>query len=250
MTGLKNQEELVGFWSEALQGSAVHCTLKEKQILAVVWALQETERITCQDRETVHTHPPIHGWVTDDSIRAHAGVAQAATHWKWEHYLQQQFLPGKPHVTTLHATLLGTASLNHIPTLGETLPLGDSPTSPVEEAPPYDKLIEEHKKDAWFTDGTATYTATGQRQRRAVAYALVPGTILWQTGIQASSQWAELTAAPPAILEGRHVGLYTKASQCGYPTGPKKIGMYKNTLYGGQIYGNKFGNMYKGVLQK
>ena len=25
-------------------------------------------------------------------------------------------------------------------------------------------------------------------------------------------------------------------------------GTYKNILYGGQIYGNKFGNVYKGIL--
>ena len=95
----------------------------EKQILSVVWALQETERITGQDSVTVHTSIPIHGWVTDDSVRAHAGVAQAATHWKWKRYLQQRFLPGKPHVTPPHATLLGTVSFNHMPTLGETLPM-------------------------------------------------------------------------------------------------------------------------------
>lgn len=209
MTGPKNQKEPVGFWSKALQGSAVHHTLTEKQILAVVWALQETERITGQGSVTVHTPLPPHEWVTDDSIRAHAGVARAATYWKWKRYLQQRFLLGKPHVTTPHATLLGTVSFNHMPTLGETLLLGDSPTSPVEEAPPYDELIEEHKKDAWFTDGSATSTATGQRQWRAVAYALVPGMILWQTGVQASSQWAELIAASLAILGGKARYLYT-----------------------------------------
>ena len=54
--------------------------------------------------------------------------------------------------------------------------------------------------------------------------------------------------------KGRHitytltVGLYTKASQCGYPAGPKRIGMDKNTLHGGQIYGNKFGKMCKDIL--
>lgn len=79
MTGPENQKEPVGFWSKALQGSAVHHTLTEKQILAVVWALQETERITGQGSGTVHTPLPPHEWVTDDSIRAHAGVAQAAT---------------------------------------------------------------------------------------------------------------------------------------------------------------------------
>jgi len=95
-------------------------------------------------------------------------AAQAATHWKWKHYLQQQFLGGKPLVTTPHTTLPGTASFNHKPTLGETLPLGDTPTSPTEEAPSYDELIEKHK-DAWFTDGSATCTATRQRQWRPVA---------------------------------------------------------------------------------
>ena len=79
----------------------------------------------------------------------------------------------------------------------------------MEEAPPYDELIEEHKKDAWFTDGSATYMATGQRQWRAVAYAPLPGIILWQTGVQACSQWAELVAASLAILEGKAHYLYT-----------------------------------------
>ena len=79
MTGTKNQKEPIGFWSKALQGSAIHYTPMEKQILAVVWALQETERITGQGSGTVHTPLPPHEWVTDDSIRAHAGVAQAAT---------------------------------------------------------------------------------------------------------------------------------------------------------------------------
>lgn len=52
----------------------------------------------------------------------------------------------RPHVTTPHATPLGTVSFSHMPTLGETLPLGDNPTSLVEEAPPYDELIEHHNK--------------------------------------------------------------------------------------------------------
>ena len=45
-----------------------------------------------------------------------------------------------------------------------------------------------------FINRSATYTATGQW--RAVAYALVPGIRLRQTGVQASSQWAELVLYP------------------------------------------------------
>ena len=70
MTGLKNQKEPVGFWSKALQGSTIHYTLMKKQILAVLWALQVPERITGQDSVTIHTPMCVHGWVTDDSIRA------------------------------------------------------------------------------------------------------------------------------------------------------------------------------------
>ena len=124
----------------------------------------------------------------------------------------------------------------------------------MEEPPLYDELIEEHRKDAWFTDGSATYTATGQRKWRAVAYAPLPGITLWQTGLQASSQWAELIAASLAILEGNAHYLHSdswgvyKSLTVWLRAGPNKIGMYKDTLYGGQIYGSKSGNMCKGNL--
>lgn len=114
-TGLKNQKEPLGFWSKALQGSATHYTPMEKQILAVVWALQETEKIMGQDSVTVHTPIP------DDSVRAHAGVGQAATHWKWNTLCSNDFYQ-ETHVTAPHATLLATISFNHVPALGETLP--------------------------------------------------------------------------------------------------------------------------------
>jgi len=125
-------------------------------------------------------------------------------------------------------------------TLGEILPLGDFPTSPVKEAPPHDELTEEHKTDAWFTEASATYRATGQRQWRAVAYAPVSGTILWQTGVQAFSQWAELITAPLAILEGKARYLYTdtwvvyKNLKMWLPRWAQEGGTYKNTLYGGR----------------
>lgn len=96
-----------------------------------------------------------------------------------------------------------------MPTLRETLLLGDIAVSPVEWAPPYDALIEEHKRDAWFADGSAMYTATGQRQWKAAACAPIPEIILWQTGTQASSQWAEFIAASLAALEGKAHYLHT-----------------------------------------
>lgn len=74
-----------------VQRSAMHMflchTLMEKQILKIVWAVQETERIADQDSVTVHPPLTIHRWVTGNSFRAHTGIDQAATHWK--HYLQQ-----------------------------------------------------------------------------------------------------------------------------------------------------------------
>lgn len=51
---------------------------------------------------------------------------------------------------------------------------------------------------------------TGQLEKRPVAYTPVPGIILWQTSVQASSQWTELIAASLAILEGKaHHVTYT-----------------------------------------
>lgn len=83
MTGTKNQKAPVEFWSEALQSSTIHYTpIEKKQILAVVWAAQETKRNTGQDSATVLTPIAIHGWVTDDSLRTHTGVAWAVTYWE------------------------------------------------------------------------------------------------------------------------------------------------------------------------
>ena len=55
---------------------------------AVVWALQDTEQTTRRHRVTAHTAIPIQAWVNDDTVRAHVGVAQDATQWKWKHSLQ------------------------------------------------------------------------------------------------------------------------------------------------------------------
>jgi hypothetical protein len=58
---------------------------------------------------------------------------------------------------------------------------------------PYDRLTEEEKTRAWFTDGSAHYTHTTQKWTAAALQPL-SGTTLKDTGEGKSLQWAELWA--------------------------------------------------------
>ncbi|XP_074845227.1 uncharacterized protein LOC142010705 [Carettochelys insculpta] len=75
--------------------------------------------------------------------------------------------------------------------------------SPVAEAPPLDTVPEERRESIWVTNGSATYTSTGQRQWRAVAYAPYRDEIAFAWGTGNSSQWAELQAATLAVEAGQ-----------------------------------------------
>ncbi|XP_074840473.1 uncharacterized protein LOC142007683 [Carettochelys insculpta] len=117
-------------------------------------------------------------------------LVRKATQWHWTEKQQRAF---------------DLCKEAHDPQLADELPAVDPPVapSPVAEAPPLDTVSEERRGSIWVTEGSATYTATGQRQWRAVAYAPYRDEIAFAWGTGNSSQWAELRAATLAVETGQ-----------------------------------------------
>ncbi|XP_074922425.1 uncharacterized protein LOC142046889 [Chelonoidis abingdonii] len=183
------------------KGAEPGYTPLEKQILAVVWALQDTKRVTGPTPVVVHMLILLGRWVREDPAPVQTGVTQNATHFKWKHYLQQRMPLGWPSISIPHAVLLGAITFEHVPSLTDELPPVEDPVlpSPVGEAPPVDQLPAEEWDYAWFMDGSAPNTAQGIRQWRAIAYTPYEDVVSMAWGTAGSSQWAELRAATLAI---------------------------------------------------
>jgi hypothetical protein len=64
---------------------------------------------------------------------------------------------------------------------------------------PYDRLTEEEKTRAWFTDGSARYAGTTQKWAAAALQPL-SGTTMKDTTEGKSSQWAEFQAVHMVLV--------------------------------------------------
>lgn len=143
----------------------------------------------------------------DNGLTTRAAVAQNQTLMKWKWYLQERGGIAAGDVRDISKQLAGLA------TFTSTWPEEENPvlqSSPIQEAPPFESLSEDMKVSAWITDGSAIVALSG-RKWTAAAYNPGTDTVLQETGIGGSSQYAELKAVVMTLQEdpSSHVTIYT-----------------------------------------
>ncbi|GAB0210111.1 hypothetical protein GRJ2_003476900 [Grus japonensis] len=182
----------LGFWSWGYRGSEACYTPTEKEILAAYEGVQSaSEVIGTEAQLLLAPRLPVLGWMFKGRVPS-THHATDATWSKWVALITQQARIGNPN---------GPGILEVITDWPEGKDFGMSPEEEVtlaEEAPPYNKLPENEKQYALFTDGSCRIVGKHRRWKAAV-WSPTQRVAEAAEGEGESSQFAEVKAIQLAL---------------------------------------------------
>ncbi|GAB0203205.1 hypothetical protein GRJ2_002786100 [Grus japonensis] len=177
----------LGFWSRGYRGSEAHYTPTEKEILAAYEGVRAaSEVIGTEAQLLLAPRLPVLGWMFKERAPS-THHATDATWSKWVALITQQARIGSPS----HPGILEV-----ITDWAEGKDFGMSPRA--EEAPPYNKLTEDEKPYALFTDGSCRIVGKHRRWKAAV-WSPTRQVAEAAEGQGESSQFAEVKAIQLAL---------------------------------------------------
>ncbi|GAB0209291.1 hypothetical protein GRJ2_003394800 [Grus japonensis] len=152
----------LGFWSRGYRGSEAHYTPAEKEILAAYEGVRAaSEVIGTEAQLLLAPRLPVLGWMFKERAPSTHHATDAMWR-KWVALMTQRARIGSPNRPGI---------LEVITDWPEGKDFGMSPEEEVtcaEKAPPYNKLTEDEKPYALFTDGSCRIVGKHQRWKAAV----------------------------------------------------------------------------------
>uniref|UniRef100_A0A8C8AJU2 ribonuclease H n=3 Tax=Otus sunia TaxID=257818 RepID=A0A8C8AJU2_9STRI len=182
----------LGFWSRGYKGSEANYTLTEKEILAAYEGIRAASEVVGTETQLLLApRLPVLGWMFKGKAPS-THHATDATWSKWVALITQRARIGN---------LDRPGLVEMITNWPESKDAGMSPEQEVkraEEAPPYNKLPEEEKPYALFTDGSCRIVGK-HRQWKAAVWHPTRETTEAVEGQGESSQFAEVKAIQLAL---------------------------------------------------
>ncbi|GAB0203012.1 hypothetical protein GRJ2_002766800 [Grus japonensis] len=182
----------LGFWSRGYRGSEARYTPTEKEILAAYEGVQAASEVTGTEAQLLLAlRLPVLGWMFKERAPS-THHATDATWSKWVALITQRARIGSPNRPGI---------LEVITDWPEGKDFGMSPEEEVthaEEAPPYNKLAEDEKPYALFTDGSCRIMGKHRRWKAAV-WSPTRRVAEAAEGQGESSQFAEVKAIQLAL---------------------------------------------------
>ncbi|GAB0204352.1 hypothetical protein GRJ2_002900800 [Grus japonensis] len=182
----------LGFWSRGYRGSEVRYTPTEKEILAAYEGVRAaSEVIGTEAQLLLAPRLPVLGWMFKEGTPS-THHATDATWSKWVALITQRARIGSPSRPGI---------LELITDWPEGKDFGMSPEEEVthaEEAPPYNKLTEDEKPYALFTDGSCRIVGK-HRRWKATVWSPTQRVAEAAEGQGESSQFAEVKAIQLAL---------------------------------------------------